>query len=538
MRSLKKILAASAVILATVFTGCGDSGSSTMKKMTADELAAEIKTKVTFSTELNKVDDSTAALMVEKANEDTEVYYYVGDGNSADEILIMVCSSIDAAKSEVEAAKTHLDTKHASFRDYLPDEDKKIGETEVLKDANLVVVCISADAKTTKNTVKDILAGAVVSSTGAAKSTAEAGSEEDTEALDPAAEDDSEVDTSEGEEGSTDDAEASDTEDASETEETTEEEVDDGNYETITSKSNDLSYYGGKTVVIADDAAYELYSYSDKLAESYAGVINDVKKKVKDTANVYNIVVPNSFGVTFPDNLKDTVIGYVDQGEVTKKIIDKFDPGVVSIPLYNTMMKHRTEYIYYRTDHHWSDLGAYYAYSEYCKKAGLTAHDISDYEKKDFGEYTGSFYRTTKKSSKLTIDTCDAYFPVDFENIKMRITTQDGQDLGSKIITDGTKNGKSSKYIAFLCGDNPFSDITNENITDDSACIVVKESYGNAFVPFLADHYHKVYVVDYRYYKGSISSLAAEKGAKDIVFVNNVSMIRNNYLIGKLKQCE
>ena len=538
MRSLKKLLAASAVILATVFTGCGSSGSATMKKMTADELAAEIKTKVTFSTELNKVDDSTAALMVEKANEDTEVYYYVGDGNSADEILIMVCSSIDAAKSEVEAAKTHLDTKHASFRDYLPDEDKKIGETEVLKDANLVVVCISADAKTTKNTVKDILAGAVVSSTGAAKSTAEAGSEEDTEALDPAAEDGSEVDTSEGEEGSTDDAEVSDTEDASETEETTEEEVDDGNYETITSKSNDLSYYGGKTVVIADDAAYELYSYSDKLAESYAGVINDVKKKVKDTANVYNIVVPNSFGVTFPDNLKDTVIGYVDQGEVTKKIIDKFDPGVVSIPLYNTMMKHRTEYIYYRTDHHWTDLGAYYAYSEYCKKAGLTAHDISDYEKKDFGEYTGSFYRTTKKSSKLTIDTCDAYFPVDFENIKMRITTQDGQDLGSKIITDGTKNGKSSKYIAFLCGDNPFSDITNENITDDSACIVVKESYGNAFVPFLADHYHKVYVVDYRYYKGSISSLAAEKGAKDIVFVNNVSMIRNNYLIGKLKQCE
>lgn len=538
MNRLKKMMAVSAILLTAIFTGCGKSNSATMKKMTPDELATEIMSKVTFATEMKKVDDGTAELMVEKANENTEVYYYMGDGNSADEILIMVCSGIDAAKTEVDAAKNHLETKHASFRDYLPDEDKKIGETEVLKDANLVVVCISADAKTTKETVKEILAGAVVSPTGKASAGTEAGDTNNTETGDTNAEGSTDDSTSEGEDGSTDEMEGSDTEDASEAEETTEEEVDDGNYETITSKSNDLSYYGGKTVVIADDAAYELYSYSDKLAESYAGVINDVKKKVKDTANVYNVVVPNSFGVTFPDNLKDTVIGYVDQGEVTKKIIDKFDPGVVSIPLYNTMMKHRTEYIYYRTDHHWTDLGAYYAYSEYCKKAGLTAHDISDYEKKDFGEYTGSFYRTTKKSSKLTIDTCDAYFPVDFENIKMRITTQDGQDLGSKIITDGTKNGKSSKYIAFLCGDNPFSDITNENITDDSVCIVVKESYGNAFVPFLADHYHKVYVVDYRYYKGSISSLAAEKGAKDIVFVNNVSMIRNNYLIGKLKQCE
>jgi len=53
--------------------------------------------------------------------------------------------------------------------------------------------------------------------------------------------------------------------------------------------------------------------------------------------------------------------------------------------------------------------------------------------------------------------------------------------------------------------------IENKDLTDGSACIVVKESFGNAFIPFLVDHYQKIYVVDYRYWTGSISELAEKK---------------------------
>ena len=76
--------------------------------------------------------------------------------------------------------------------------------------------------------------------------------------------------------------------------------------------------------------------------------------------------------------------------------------------------------------------------------------------------------------------------------------------------------------------------IENPDLTDGSACIVVKESFGNAFVPFLVDHYQTVYVVDYRYYTGSITALARSKGASDVLFVNNLSAIRGSYQIGKL----
>ena len=66
--------------------------------------------------------------------------------------------------------------------------------------------------------------------------------------------------------------------------------------------------------------------------------------------------------------------------------------------------------------------------------------------------------------------------------------------------------------------------------------MVVKESYGNAFVPYLADHYEKIYVIDYRYWKGSISDLAKQHKAQDVIFINNISMTRNAYLIGKIAQ--
>ena len=57
---------------------------------------------------------------------------------------------------------------------------------------------------------------------------------------------------------------------------------------------------------------------------------------------------------------------------------------------------------------------------------------------------------------------------------------------------------------------------------DGSACVLIKESYGNAFAPYLVDHYEDVYVVDYRHFEGSIAQLIEEYGVQDIIFLNNV----------------
>ena len=94
----------------------------------------------------------------------------------------------------------------------------------------------------------------------------------------------------------------------------------------------------------------------------------------------------------------------------------------------------------------------------------------------------------------------------------------------------------SNKYLAFLEGDNAYTVITNKNIKDSSSCVVVKESFGNALVPYLTDHFSKIYVIDYRYWNGKLSHLVKDKKILKIFFINNISMTRNSYLVGKLNQ--
>ena len=78
--------------------------------------------------------------------------------------------------------------------------------------------------------------------------------------------------------------------------------------------------------------------------------------------------------------------------------------------------------------------------------------------------------------------------------------------------------------------------ITNENVKDDSVCMVIKESFGNCFAPYLADHYNKVYVYDYRYFEENLIEEAKKIKAKDVIFVNNIGMTRSSYLVGRLNE--
>ena len=63
--------------------------------------------------------------------------------------------------------------------------------------------------------------------------------------------------------------------------------------------------------------------------------------------------------------------------------------------------------------------------------------------------------------------------------------------------------------------------IDNPNISDGTSCVLIKESYGNAFAPFLTDHYDKVYIVDYRYYKDDLTAFVKENNVTDVILLNN-----------------
>ena len=484
-----------------LLAGCGQSSESVTMDTTA--LADELQESGIFSSELTKVDDEAASYMVQAA-ENTQIDLYKNqDGSKTDEILILTGEDSTSTEENKTAADTHLQDVISSFEDYVPEEAAKAEDAVILDKDKYVVLCISNDSDTAKQIIEKYLNGDG-SQAKADDSKKKADSQKDDSG-----------------DGSESDVKGSDTDTASQN----------TDYEKI--ESNDkVTDYG--SVVAVGNAAYELYNYSDDAAKNYAGLINKAADGLAGSATVYDLVPPTSTAITFPDNLRDQ-ISSSDQAKSLDKIYGYMDDNVKTVNAYPDLMEHRTEYVYFRTDHHWTALGAYYAYNEFCKTKGIDPTPLENYKTVEYNDFLGSFYKDTNNSSALgnTPDTIKAYYPVS-QNVTMDVTDQKGQNYQWDVIHDVTDYGKSLKYSTFIAGDNPMTVITNSDITDGSSCVVVKESFGNALVPFLIDHYQTVYVIDYRYWTGDLVSFVKEKKAQDVLFINNISMTRSNFLIGKL----
>lgn len=295
------------------------------------------------------------------------------------------------------------------------------------------------------------------------------------------------------------------------------------------------------TMVKIGDTGYEYYNFNTDAANQYITTVSDVGTQLSGTATVYDIIIPTSMDIMLSEEYIQKNIGNTsDQRKAIEEYIypsiNGMNPAVKTVSIFDTLKNHNGEYIYFRTDHHWTQLGAYYAYVEFCNAKGVEAVPLSQFEKKEYPGFLGSFYQNSPNSDmQNNPDTVEAYLPQ--ANTSMYVMQSNGEALENwPLINVGTDENYSAgnKYLIFAAGDQPYEEITNNNITDGSSCVVVKESFGNCFVPFLVNHYQTVYVIDYRYYENNIADLVREKGSQDLILVNNISMTRNESLVQSL----
>ena len=288
-------------------------------------------------------------------------------------------------------------------------------------------------------------------------------------------------------------------------------------------------------MLINGDTAYEYYNFSRETADRYTAVINRAGALLEGKANVYDMIIPTSMGITAPEKLLAGV-NTSNQKAAIDYMHSKIASPVKYIPLYDMLKSHAKEYIYFRTDHHWTALGAYYAYCELMKAMGEAPKPLESYVKHEFSGFLGSFYTSSGKLPQLAAspDTVYAYQPVDTNAIK--ILSNKGVWYDSNIISDMRAASASNKYISFIRGDNAQSVIVNPKLNNKKVCVVVKESFGNAFVPFLVPHYQYIYVIDYRYFNKldsrGLVQFSTDAWATDIIFINNISATRNKTLVG------
>ncbi len=277
------------------------------------------------------------------------------------------------------------------------------------------------------------------------------------------------------------------------------------------------------TVLVVGKTGYETVGYSETYAASYAQIVNDIANGLSGYSTVYCIPVPKSSGICY-DDAYESVVHKTNQGTSIDNVLAKMGSNVVSVDVYDTLRAHRDEYLYFRTDHHWTQLGAYYTYTEFCNAKGISSHNLSEYNQLVFEGFVGSLYRYSNNYAPFNRypDTVYAYEPIC--NATMTIQSG-GSSYSHPIISDVTNSSAGNKYGCFIGGDSAMCVMTNNDLSDGSSCILVKESYGNAFAPFLIDHYQTVYVIDARYWSGNLITFAQENGVDDVIILNNLSAV-------------
>ena len=284
---------------------------------------------------------------------------------------------------------------------------------------------------------------------------------------------------------------------------------------TVALPANEQDYEVDNTVIVQGDRAMEIFTASKKWLTRYGEDVNAFAKTVPNT-RVFALLAPTSVEFYGPDDYKDGTNSF--ETAVEYAYAPMTAPNIITVNCRNALARHVDEYIYLRTDHHWTARGAYYAYVTFCKKAGLTAPKLSEYESGEIEGFVGSLYgQTQEEVLRRNPDTVVYYHP---------LTASTGEAFETAAMTNGrpvkvVNTGVSSKY-AYLCyieGDNPLLRFTTEN-KNGKSILMVKESYGNAFAPFLTDNYETVYVVDPRKVELNLTAFVQNHNIDDVIFLN------------------
>ena len=310
-------------------------------------------------------------------------------------------------------------------------------------------------------------------------------------------------------------------------EQTTEEEKEPTVPEQLDEVTQNLS-----NITIVGNTGYSYWYFNQSVADKYAKAVNKTAQRLSGTSKVYTMLVPTSMDITMSDALR-AKMNSGDQKKGMEYIFSSLSSDVTAVDIYKPLRLHRDEYLYYRTDHHWTALGAYYAYEQFTAVKGIKPVALSKFEKKSFGEFLGSYYTNSNSSAlKKDPDELIAYMPP--YKTTLRYTTTDGTVVDWFLVNDVSSYPISQKYSAFAGADNPYTVIENKSKEKGKTCVIIKESFGNAVIPYIVGNYKKVYVVDYRYYKQGFVSLAKKVKASDVIFINNMSAVCTESLVNRM----
>ena len=189
-----------------------------------------------------------------------------------------------------------------------------------------------------------------------------------------------------------------------------------------------------------------------------------------------------------------------------------------------TLTDHKGEYLYYRTDHHWTSLGAYYAYQQLCTALGLTPFDTAAHTALTADRFYGTHYSKARTWNAVpdTITWYDLPNQLTIYNVTAAGQPTDGETTG---LYDTDKLTVYDKYAMFLHGNNGLSRVQGDGT---GKILVIKDSYANCFVPYLTANYADIDVVDFRNYNFGLDQLIADNDYDQILVLYSFDSFKSD----------
>ena len=276
----------------------------------------------------------------------------------------------------------------------------------------------------------------------------------------------------------------------------------------------------GKDGQLLEDIAVpdsELFTDNINAVKSFANTYSDIPTTV--------MLIPDAACI-----LSDSLPAFAaveDQRQMFSMVERGLGDSVNWVDAYSTLNKHKTEKLYYKTDHHWTTQAAFYVFQDAAAGLGIDG-DVSD----DYVSYTvtDSFNGVLASKSGVGLDEkeqIDIYVPTEGDD-DVLVNYEDEAEKRTSLY-DSSKLETRDKYGVFFGGNTSVMDIRTMS-TSPKRLLVVKDSFADCFIPFLTPYYREIVVVDPRYYSGTMTDIMETYRITDILILysGNTFMTDNN----------
>ena len=258
-------------------------------------------------------------------------------------------------------------------------------------------------------------------------------------------------------------------------------------------------------ILVENGKVTEMFKMDTETVDRFAAAIN-AYAEILDGTDMYVGIIPTQLEFAEPiySNLEDS------QSEAIEYIYSRLNSDITCIDIRSALAPHTDEYIYFRTDHHWTMRGAYYGYLALCEAALMDSVDIDDYEMHEMTDFHGYLSDFVSDKSLITNPDVLEWYDIDKAGtISNSLRAYDKDGSWHTYHTPVFYNERND-YDFFLGADHPLAVYRNSAVKNGRTILVISDSFINALAPWLMKTYSRVVLINPRSYYSTLKAAADE----------------------------